>query len=147
MFGVERRGAPVQAFTRISDEFIRRRSAVYEPDILVVLDPTLFEVVNVTEGLKENGSIIINTSKSPEKFQLNKKARIFTVDVTSLALEILKANIVNTGMLGAFSAFMGIVKKESVCEAIKEHFPKDIAEKNVLLVEKTYEKAKRSEDD
>lgn len=144
-FGVERRGAPVQAFTRIDDEkFILQRTGVYEPDILVVLDASLFQVVDVMEGLKDNGIVIINSKKSSEEFNfinLN-NARIFTVDVTSLALEILKQNIVNTGILGAFSAFTNLVKKESICQAVKENFSKEIAEKNIILVERTYEKAK-----
>ena len=140
MFGVERRGAPVQAFTRISDEFIPQRSAVYEPDILVVMDPTLFDVVDVTQGLKDGGTVIINTKESPDKFNMA-NAQVFAIDVTSLALKILRANIVNTAMLGAFSAFTGLVKKESVFEAITDRFSGEIAQKNVELVEKTYEKS------
>ncbi|OYT41507.1 MAG: pyruvate ferredoxin oxidoreductase [Candidatus Altiarchaeales archaeon ex4484_43] len=139
-FGVERRGAPVQAFTRISDEFIRRKSAIYEPDILVVLDPTLFEVVNVTEGLSRGGEVIINTEMDPDKFNIE-NAKIYTVDATSLAFEILGSNIVNTAMLGAFAAFTGEINKGSVCEAVREHFPAHLAEKNVALVEKTYQAA------
>lgn len=146
MFGVERRGAPVQAFTRISDKFIKERTAVYEPDILVVMDPTLFYVSNIFEGLKENGMAIINTEKKPSEFK-NINVKIFTVDVSSSALEILGADIVNTGILGAFSAFTNLVSKESICKAIKEQFPEEIANKNILLVEKTYEKAIKSKND
>ena len=139
-FGVERRGAPVEAFTRLSDSFIRRRSAIYEPDILVVLDSTLFDVVDVTGGLKDGGMVIINTEKSPDSFGIE-NATVHAVDATSLAFEILKRDIVNTAMLGAFAAFTGEVKPESISEAIKEHFPAAIAEKNVTLVEKTYQQA------
>jgi 2-oxoacid:acceptor oxidoreductase gamma subunit (pyruvate/2-ketoisovalerate family) len=63
-FGVERRGAPVEAFTRISDRFIRRKSQVYEPDYIVVLDSTLFGAVDITSGLKKNGLVIVNTNKT-----------------------------------------------------------------------------------
>jgi len=139
-FGVERRGAPVQAFTRISDSFIRRKSAIYKPDILIVLDSTLFDVVDVTSGLKDNGMVIINTEKAPESFGIG-NATVHTIDATSIAFEILKRDIVNTAMLGAFSAFTGEVKKESIFEAIKEHFSGGIAEKNVQLVEKTHQQA------
>jgi pyruvate ferredoxin oxidoreductase gamma subunit len=138
-FGVERRGAPVQAFTRISDEFIKRKSAIYKPDILVVLDPTLFAVVNVTKGLVKDGKVIINTEKNPDKFNI-KDAEIHAVDATSLAFEILGLDIVNTAMLGAFAAFIGEIKKESICDAVRENFPKHLAEKNVMLVEKTYDR-------
>ncbi|MCX6694896.1 MAG: 2-oxoacid:acceptor oxidoreductase family protein, partial [Candidatus Altiarchaeota archaeon] len=69
-FGVERRGAPVEAFTRISDSFIRRKSAVYEPDYIVVLDSTLFGAVNIMDGLKKGGMVIVNTNKTPEQLGL-----------------------------------------------------------------------------
>ena len=64
-FGPERRGAPVLAFLRISDEFIRIRTNIYEPDVVVVIDPTLLSVVDIVSGLKEKGKIIINSRKSP----------------------------------------------------------------------------------
>ena len=142
-FGVERRGAPVQSFTRISDEFIRRKSAVYEPDVLLVLDSTLIGVVNVTQGLKKDGIVIVNTGKKPEKIGLE-GLKVYTVDITKEALDVLKRDIVNTGILGAFSAFTKEVKKESICEAVREHFPKALAEKNVMLVERVYEKAQET---
>ncbi|MBN2013689.1 MAG: pyruvate ferredoxin oxidoreductase subunit gamma [Candidatus Altiarchaeota archaeon] len=138
-FGVERRGAPVEAFTRISDRFIRRKNAVYEPDILVVLDSTLFDLVNVTDGLAKGGQVIINTEKKPEEFNIG-GAEVSTVDATSLAFEILGLDIVNTSILGAFAAFTGEVRKESLCEAVRENFPQNLAEKNVELVERTYDK-------
>lgn len=139
-FGVERRGAPVQAFTRISDGFIRRKCSIYKPDVVVVLDPTLFEVEDVSKGLSRGGDVIINTEKSPDKFNI-KDAKVYTVDATSLAFEILGMDIVNTAMLGAFAAFTGEIKEDSICKAIREHFPLDLAEKNVKLVEETYKKA------
>ncbi|MEA3255880.1 MAG: pyruvate ferredoxin oxidoreductase subunit gamma [Candidatus Altiarchaeota archaeon] len=141
-FGVERRGAPVQAFTRIDDKFIRRRSHIYEPDILVVLDSTLLKVVDVTGGLNEGGIIIINTEKSAKELGLE-GLDVRSVDATKEAFDVLNRDIVNTAMLGAFSAFTGEVSKESICESIKEHFSGSIAEKNVMLVERIYEKAKQ----
>ena len=139
-FGVERRGAPVEAFVRISDSFIRGKSAIYNPDILVVLDSTLFDVVDVTSGLKKEGMAIINTEKKPDEFNI-KDATVHTIDVTSLAFEILGRDIVNTAMLGAFSAFTKKIGKDSICDAIMNHFSGSIAEKNVQLVEKTYQEA------
>jgi len=140
-FGVERRGAPVQAFTRIDDKFIRRRSHIYEPDILVILDSTLLKVVDVTGGLKDDGIVIINTEKSAKELGLE-GLDVRSVDATKEAFDILKRDIVNTAMLGAFSAFTGEVSKDSICKAIREHFSGDIAEKNITLVERVYEKAK-----
>ncbi|MFH1126344.1 MAG: pyruvate ferredoxin oxidoreductase subunit gamma [Candidatus Altiarchaeota archaeon] len=139
-FGVERRGAPVQAFTRVSDQFIRRKSQIYEPDVIVVLDPTLFGVVDITEGLKENGTVIINTNKDAKSFGI-KNANVKTVDVSSEALKILGRDIVNTAMLGAYAAITGDVKIKSIVEAVKEQFKGSIAEKNVLLVEGVYKSA------
>lgn len=141
-FGVERRGAPVESFTRIGDSFIRRKSAIYEPDMIVVLDSTLFQVVNITGGLKEGGKIIVNSEKDPRDLGLE-GLDVDMIDATKLAFEILGRDIVNTAMLGAFSAFTGEVKKESIIEAVKGHFSGGIAEKNVQLVEKTYEEAKK----
>jgi len=129
-FGVERRGAPVQAFTRISDSFIRRKCAIYHPDVLVILDPTLIEVVNVTEGLVEEGVIIVNTNKHPEELGLG-GYNVKTIDVTSQALEILGRDIVNTAMLGAFAAFTGEVSKDAIVKSVKNYFPPYLVEKNV----------------
>jgi len=142
MFGVERRGAPVQAFTRISDEFIRERNAVYAPDFVVVLDSTLVEVVDIFDGIKKGGTAIINTEKPPSEFKIP-DVEIFTIDVSKYAFEVLGADIVNTGILGAFSAFTKIVTKESIFKGVMEHFHGDIAERNINLVEKIYEQALR----
>ena len=139
-FGVERRGAPVQAFTRISDSFIRRRSQVYEPDVVVVLDSTLFGVVDMAEGLKDKGLVIINTNQKPESFGI-RNAVVKTIDVSGEALKVLGRDIVNTAMLGAYAAVTGDVKLESILEAVRGQFKGSIAEKNVMLVEGVYKSA------
>jgi len=144
-FGVERRGAPVEAFTRIGDSFIRRKNAIYKPDIVVVLDSSLFEVVKVTEGLKQGGRIIVNSEKTPGELGLE-GLNVNTIDATKIAFEILGRDIVNTAMLGAFAAFTGEVRKESILESVKEHFSGSIAEKNIKLVDKTYQEAMERKD-
>lgn len=141
-FGVERRGAPVEAFTRISDEFIRQKSAVYEPDIIVVLDSTLFEAVDITAGLKDNGLIIVNTNKSPKDMGIE-KFDVKTLDVSKLATEVLGREIVNTAMLGAFSGFTGEVSVGGILKGVEEQFSGAIAEKNKKLVQEVYEQAKK----
>jgi len=141
-FGVERRGAPVEAFTRISDSFIRRKSAVYEPDIIVVLDSTLFGAVNIMNGLKKDGMVIINTNKTPEELGL-KGYTVKTLDVSKLATEVLGRVIVNTAMLGAFAAFTGEVSIAGIEEGVKEQFSGSLAEKNISLVKQVYEQAKK----
>jgi len=138
-FGTERRGAPVVSFARIDDKFIRTREQIYNPDYVIVLDPTLLNVVDVTEGLEEDEIIIINTNKD---VNLPTKATIKTVDATAIALEIIGKPFVNTPMIGALIGATRIVKLDSVAEAIKERFPEEVAKKNIEAVKKTYEKIK-----
>ena len=126
-FGVERRGAPVAAFTRMDDQEVRLRCEIYEPDHLMVLDPTLIEAVNITSGLKENGWIVINSDKTPEEFHLPSKFQVATVDANGIAakhkLGTRTAPIINTAILGAFSRATGIVGIDAIVEAIKEEVP------------------------
>lgn len=138
-FGVERRGAPVTAFTRISEKFIRIRSQIYEPDYIVVQDPTLLEVVDVAAGLKPNGKAIVNTEKSPEELGLNTNAEVLTINATKIALDVLGLPIVNTSMLGVFAAATGEVTLESLGKAIHKRFPEKLAVKNVKAIEAAYE--------
>ena len=148
-FGTERRGAPVMAFVRISDTPIWVRCQIYNPNYVLVLDPTLLEVVNVIAGLRKEGIIIINTSQSPEDIQLGVK-NVATVDATAIALNVLGVPIPNTVMCGAFVAASKIVGFESIATAIRDILPKEFAEKNVEAAllgykkvrVKTYEKSK-----
>jgi len=138
-FGTERRGAPVVSFARIDDKFIRTREQIYNPDYVIVLDPTLLDDVDVTEGLKEDGMIIVNTNK---KVNLKTKARVKTVNATAIALETIGKPFVNTPMIGALVGATNIVKLDSLIEAVKERFSEEIAMKNIDAVKKTYEKIK-----
>lgn len=140
-FGVERRGAPVQAFTRISDSFIRRKSAVYEPDYLVVLDSTLFGAVDITEGLKPGGMIIVNTNKSSDQLKIADHD-VRTLDVSKLAIEVLGRDIVNTAMLGALAGFTKIVSPEALENGVDKQFSPSLAKKNKTLVRQVYEESK-----
>ena len=145
-FGAERRGAPVRAFARISTEPILVRSQIYNPDYVLVLDESLLEVANVTEGLKKDGIIVINTRKEPSEIDLH-GYRIATVDATGIALELelLVAGlpVVNTAMVGAFAAATGEIKIESVVEAIKEEWRGAVGEKNAKAAVLAYERLKR----
>ncbi|MCD6573000.1 MAG: 2-oxoacid:acceptor oxidoreductase family protein [Thermoplasmata archaeon] len=140
-FGVERRGAPVQAFTRIDEKPIDIRMNVYSPHAVVVLDPSLLEIINVTEGLAEGGTIIINTSKSPADYDFNYK--IATFDATSIALAHKLGSsaspIVNTAILGAYSKAIKNVSIENVMLAIKERAPAK-KEENAMAAHEAYEK-------
>ena len=139
-FGVERRGAPVMAFARISDKPIRIRSQVYEPDYVVVQDVTLLDVVNVASGLKSDGKIIINTDKPKEKLKLSTDAQVVTIDATRIAMEILGRPIVNTTMLGAFCGATKEVGLDSLNEAISERFKGELGRKNLLAIKTAYER-------
>ncbi|MFQ5843685.1 MAG: 2-oxoacid:acceptor oxidoreductase family protein [Planctomycetota bacterium] len=124
-FGVERRGAPVTAFLRLSDGPIRLRCEITEPDDLIVLDPTLVEALDVTGGLKPGGSILINSARDPQSYaELTKRYRVATVDASAVArrheLGSKTQPIVNTAILGAFAADSGRVGLDAVCEAIAE---------------------------
>lgn len=137
-FGVERRGAPVQAFTRISDVPIRLRSQVYEPDYVIVQDPTLLEVVDVARGTKDDGIIIINSDFDPEQFDLKTNAKVMTINATKVALDIIGRPIVNTVLLGAFAGATGEIKPESIASAVKERFPGKIGDKNAEALLEAY---------
>ena len=139
-FGVERRGAPVMAFARISDAPIRIRSQIYEPDYVMVQDVTLLDVVNVTSGLKPDGMIIINTDKSKEQLKLNTDAKIVVLDATRIAMEILGRPIVNTTMLGAFCGATKEVSLESIGKAVSERFKGELSKKNLLAIQMAYER-------
>ncbi len=137
-FGVERRGAPVQAFTRINNEPIRLRSQIYEPDYVIVQDPTLLEVVDVASGLKEDGILIINSDFDADKFDIDTKAKIMTVNATKIALDIIGRPIVNTVLLGAFAGATGEIQPESIMEAVKERFPGKVGDRNAEAIKEAY---------
>jgi pyruvate ferredoxin oxidoreductase gamma subunit len=139
-FGPERRGAPVLAFCRISDQPIRIRANIYEPDIVVVLDASLLKIVNVAAGLKTNGLLVTTSSDSSEKVRedLKIKNRIGLVDAVKIAREVLGLPITNTTMLGSLIKASGLVKKESFISPLKERFGR-IAEKNISAFERAYQ--------
>lgn len=139
-FGPERRGAPVVAFCRISDEPIRIRANIYEPDIVVVLDSSLLKIVNVAAGLKPDGVVVTTSKDSPEKVkeELKVKNRVGVVDAVKIAREVLGLPITNTTMLGSLIRAFEVVKKESFIHPLKERFGR-IAEKNISAFERAYQ--------
>ena len=142
-FGPERRGAPVLAFTRISDHPIKLRVQIYEPDVVAVLDPSLMGVTDVGEGLKQGGVAVVNSAKDPSEFRevFPSASRIVAVDATRVALEELKAPIVNTAMLGAVTRAIEDkipLPLEKLEEAILERFAKHLGERNVRAVKRAY---------
>jgi pyruvate ferredoxin oxidoreductase gamma subunit len=138
-FGVERRGAPVEAFCRIDDAPINVRSQIYNPDIILVLDASLLEAVDVTAGLKKGGKIIINTNQ-PIKDKKYADFEIHCVDASKVALEIFKANIVNTAIVGAFAKNTTLINMEGIKKAISERFEgkAPVIDQNMKAVEQVF---------
>ncbi len=138
-FGPERRGAPVLAFCRISDEPIKIRANIYEPDIVVVLDSSLLTIVDVVAGLKPDGIVVTTSKDSPEKVReiLKIKNRIGVVDAVKISREVLGVPITNTTMLGALIKVSGLIKKESFFMPFKKRFGR-IADKNISAFERAY---------
>jgi len=146
-FGPERRGAPVLAFVRISSqEPIRIRAEITQPDVVVVLDPRLLGIVNVAAGLKENGTLVINTRKSFEDIeaQFKTKCKLAKVDATTIARETLGIPITNTAMIGALVRATGVVELESVVEPLNNRFGR-LAERNIKAMQKAYEETQVKE--
>ena len=143
-FGAERRGAPVLAFTRIDEKRVYRKTQVYEPDFVVVLDEGLLDTVNVVEGLKEGGMVVVNSPKKPEEVDVGIDVKMATIDATSVAPEVLKQPATNSSILGAVSKATGLVSIESIEKGILQVFgdrlgPK-IGEKNAKAARVAYEK-------
>ncbi|HJK44189.1 MAG TPA: 2-oxoacid:acceptor oxidoreductase family protein, partial [Methanocorpusculum sp.] len=136
-FGVERRGAPVQSFVRFSNEKIRLRSQVYEPDYIIVQDSTLIRDVNVFAGMSEGGIAIINTEKKGE-YALPEGVRLIVIDATQIALEEIGLPITNTTLMGAFAAASGEITLDALKDAIEERFPGRLAETNFAAAKRAY---------
>jgi len=132
-FGPERMGAPIRAYTRIDDKAINIHSQVYEPDAVIVLDSTLLGNVNVSEGLKENSVLIINTPLSKEEIKKKVKfeGKLYVLNATKIAMETIGKPIANICVVGALSKVSGIVKKENLISTIKETLGAKFSEKVV----------------
>jgi 2-oxoacid:acceptor oxidoreductase gamma subunit (pyruvate/2-ketoisovalerate family) len=144
-FGPERMGAPIRAFTRISDEPIQMHCAVYNPDVVAVIDSSLLKAVPVTEGLNDEGILIVNSKEKPAKMREMlkiEKRKVWTIPATEIAIKILNRPITNTAMLGAVARVTGIVSLESVEKAVSERFSGSIMEKNVGVIKEAYKEVK-----
>jgi pyruvate ferredoxin oxidoreductase gamma subunit len=144
-FGPERMGAPIRAFTRLSDKPIMVHSQVYTPDMVVVIDATLLKQVNVLEGLKDEGQVVANFPDGKDKLgQLIGRTRnVHSVNATKIAMEEIGRPTTNTAMLGAVVKSLGFVSLESVLEELEIKFSgkfnKDVVAKNLKAVKRAYE--------
>lgn len=148
LFGVERRGAPVEAYLRLDEKEIWVRTNVYTPDHVVVLDQTLLQGVDVTQGLKPGGWILINAPALPPHSERFSGYRLAFVDATRIALRHRLGTrthpIVNTAVVGAFARMLGMPPMEAVVKAIEEEFPGK-PESNVLAAKDAYEEVQCSD--
>ena len=141
-FGVERTGAPIEAFARLDKNPIRTREQVHAPDVLIVQDATLIGAVDLTRGCSKDTLVIINTTKTKDELDIDlPKEDIFVIDATKIALEILGRNIVNTVILGAFAKATGYFSLEDLQSAIRQKFAgknEKIINNNIDAVTKAY---------
>ena len=146
-YGPERSGAPIKGYTRISEGRIKMHSAIYHPDIVLVLDSSLLDSVNVCDGLKEGGIVIINTTiPIPEleaKYSFLKGKKVWTLDANKIAKDEIGKAIPNMPILGALVKASGVVKMDSVINDIRAEFTKKfspkILEGNINAVKRAYE--------
>jgi pyruvate ferredoxin oxidoreductase gamma subunit len=144
-FGSERTGAPVVSFCRIDDKEIRLREPILEPDALIVQDPTLFKVVDVCQGLKPAGYLLVNSNRALSELHIDRiaaqlpKRHVLTVPASELALKHVGRPLPNAALLGAFAALTGLVHMKSVTAAIEEAFSEKIAQANVAAATAAYD--------
>jgi len=153
-YGPERMGAPMLAFNRIGDEPIRIHSNVENPDIVMVLDPSLIGPVNVAEGLKDGGVIVVNTQDEPQavrqKLGVSGNFKVATVDASGIAVETIGRDIPNTPMIGALLKVYEFLPFESFMERMridldrKFHGRKAIVEGNLNAMRRAYQEVKQA---
>lgn len=138
-FGFERRGAPVLGFIRFDERPIRQKDQVYDPDCVVVFDETLFKAVDVYQGVKEPGILVVNAARPIDEIPLSPAiATIAVVDATRISLETLHAFIPNMAMLGALALATGWVTLDNLIKSVKEVLDRKIRAKSIEMLEKAY---------
>lgn len=133
------------AFCRIDSVPIRLRSRVNRPDYVIVQDATIMQEVDVTDGLKPGGLLLINTDKNAHRLGLDGvNYRIATISADELARRILGRPIINTALLGAFAGLTGELSLAAAIQAVRSKFPGELGEKNILVVEAGYRNIKEA---
>lgn len=145
-YGPERMGAPIRAFTRLSAKPIHVHSQITHPNVVIVLDPTVMDAVDVTEGLAEDGTLIVNTEESPQEIRAClgvESGRVFTVDADAISLKHLERKITNTTMLGAMTAALGIFDLTELTGQIRHKFERkfgdEVVEANIAALREAAE--------
>lgn len=134
-FGAERTGAPMKAYSRISKNKIDVHYQITQPDVVVVMDETLFNAEDVLEGIKGDGVVIVNTSEKPEdirrKYGIPSNIKLYTLDATGIAIELFGKNFANIPLLGAVVKLTGVIDPNKVKEVIRNKFLKKLGEDGV----------------
>ena len=143
-FGPERRGAPVVAFARISETKIRDRTAILSPDVVIVLDPALMKMVKVADGLKDDGVLVVNTSKGEKVTRelTGFGGRLALVNANKISMEVIGRAITNMVMLGAFVASTGHLDAKTLEERIQERFGGMLAQRNIEAMQRAVKETK-----
>jgi pyruvate ferredoxin oxidoreductase gamma subunit len=150
-YGAERMGAPIKSYTRISDESIEIHSPILEPDMVIVVNPNLIGAVDLTEGLKENGALLMNTHQSPDTIRRRldfQKGALWCVDASRIAMEELRRDIPSTMMIGLVIRAMddesvALIDLETVVHTVRESLEgrlrPEVVEANVRAVRRVYD--------
>lgn len=148
-YGPERSGAPIVAFTRVSDEPIQIYAGVEHPQIVVVLDPSLLAIIDVTKGAPADAVVLVNSEMSPAELRKHyglKGSRLFTIAATRIATETIKRPIPNTPMVGALTRITGLFPIDQVVEFLRvdfgKKFPPKVVEGNINAITRSYEEVK-----
>jgi len=147
-YGPERSGAPIQGFTRLSDGPIYLHNFITEPDVVVVLDPTLLGTVPVTDGLKEGGKVLVNSSHDPGEIAAKlgvDKGQVFVVDATKISLEAMGRDMPNAPMIGALVKVVGLVELPWVNQTFEKKFgakSEKVVADNVAAVKRAYDEVR-----
>jgi pyruvate ferredoxin oxidoreductase gamma subunit len=146
-YGPERMGAPIKAFTRISDHPIEIHNNIENPDVVIVLDESLLDVVDVTEGISDEGIIIINTCSPPadvkRALKVGEGVKVACVDASGIALDTIKRDIPNTPIVGAFARVSGVIDidvfKGLLAKNLGKKFGQDMIDANFAAVDRAHE--------
>jgi pyruvate ferredoxin oxidoreductase gamma subunit len=147
-YGPERSGAPIQGFTRLSDGPITLHNFITEPDVVVVLDPTLLGSVAVTEGLKPGGKVVVNTSREPAELADRLgvgKEQVFAVDARKISLEVMGRDMPNSPMIGALVKVLGLVELPWVNKTFEKKFgakSQKVVDANVAAIKRAYDEVR-----
>ena len=143
-FGAARMGAPMNAFVRVDSKPVRLRSQIYEPDYVIVVDPTLMRGFNCFSGLKEDGIVIINAKEAEEVPKVKAKQKVFVLPANDIALETIGRPLGNTALIGAFAAATGELNLDTLLQVVKKRFSGKQQEGNIQAVQQGFEFIKKN---